>query len=163
MCGTEMTISDFFDVESVFNKYADEVYRLAFVRTRNRYDSDDILQEVFLRYMKVCKKMESEEHVKATLLRITVNYSNSFKNSAHNKRDTQLDEDIPYTDKINDGSVLEKVLALPDKYRTVIHLYYYCGYSVNEISKITGNNPATVKTHMKRARNLLKIDLEEEL
>ena len=152
-----------FDKRSIVEKYFDTVYRLALSQAKDSHRADDILQEVFLRYMKVCKKMESEEHVKATLLRITVNYSNSFKNSAHNKRDTQLDEDIPYTDKINDGSVLEKVLALPDKYRTVIHLYYYCGYSVNEISKITGNNPATVKTHMKRARNLLKIDLEEEL
>jgi len=163
MYDTEMKITDFTDVESIFNKYSDEVYRLAFVRTRNRDDSDDILQEVFLRYIKVCKKMVSEAHVKATLLRITVNCTNSLKHSAYSRKTTPLSEDIPYNDKINETGVVEKVLALPAKYRSVIHLYYYCGYSINEISVITEKNPSTVKTQLKRARELLKIDLKEDL
>lgn len=156
------TKSQFALPEKVFERYADMVYRLAFVRTKNSADSDDILQEVFLRYMKIWENMESEEHIKAMLLRITVNCSNSLKSSSWFKRTTGLTEDISYTDAVNDGDVLKKVLALPIKYRTVIHLYYYCGYSVNEIAKITENNPSTVKTHLKRARALLKIDLEED-
>lgn len=148
--------------EEAFNKYADTVYRLAFVRTKNRSDSDDILQEVFLRYMKVWQRMESEEHIKAMLLRITVNCSNSLKTSSWFKKTVPLDENLPYNDAVSETNVLAEVLKLPVKYRTVIHLYYYCGYSVNEIAEIEGLNPATVKTHLSRARAILKTTIKAD-
>ena len=74
----KLNADTFASPEAAFEKYADTVYRLAFVRTKSRHDSDDVLQEVFLRYMKVWQKMQSEEHVKATLIRITVNCSNNY-------------------------------------------------------------------------------------
>ncbi len=148
--------------ETAFEKYADMVYRLAFVRTKNRADSDDILQEVFMRYMKVYEKIETEEHLKATLLKITVNCSNSFKTSFWQKKTDALDENLQTEDKVSDSYVLEQVLKLPLKYRTAIHLHYYCGYSVDEIAKIEKSNPSTVKTHLKRAREILKNTLKEE-
>ena len=153
---------DFASPEEAFKKYADTVYRLAFVRTKSKSDSDDILQEVFLRYIKVWRKMESEEHIKAMLLRITVNCSNSLKTSAWFKKTEELNENIAAPAVFSDINVFEEVLKLPLKYRTVVHLYYYCGYSVNEISKIQNLNPSTVKTHLSRARaelkNILKAD-----
>jgi len=159
---SDRKINDFAEPETVFKKYADTVYRLAFVRTKSKNDSDDILQEVFLRYIKIWKKMESEEHIKAMLLRITVNCSNSLKTSAWFKKTESLDENFAVSGGFSDSSVLEQVLKLPLKYRTVIHLHYYCGYSVDEISKIQNMNPSTVKTHLSRARaqlkNLIKAD-----
>lgn len=148
--------------ETAFRKFADTVYRLAFVRTGSRSDSDDILQEVFLRYMKVWRKMESEEHVKATLLRITVNCSNSMLSSFWFKKTDPLSEDIPAADTDGGDNTLAEVLKLPVKYRTVIHLYYYMGYSVAEIASITKTNPSTVKTRLARARGQLKKTLEAE-
>lgn len=145
-----------------FNNYADMVYRLAFVRTKNKSDSDDILQEVFMRYIKVWKKMESEEHVKAMLIRITVNCSNTLLSSSWFKRTLPLDETLPYFDNGSDGEVLKAVINLPQKYRTVIHLYYYCGYSVNEIGEILNLKTATVKTHLNRARETLKNNLKRD-
>jgi len=142
--------------ENAFNTYADTVYRLAFVRTKNKADSDDILQEVFLRYLKVWNKMESEEHVKAMLLRITVNCSNSLKSSAWFKKTEALDENIATHDTSSDGYILQQVLKLPLKYRTVIHLHYYCAYTVNEIATLQKTNPSTVKTQLSRARAILK-------
>ena len=148
--------------EAAFRKYADTVYRLAFVRTGSRNDSDDILQEVFLRYMKVWGKMESEEHVKATLIRITVNCSNSWLSSAWFKKTDPLDENIAATEDNSAQSALSEVLKLPVKYRTVIHLHYYMGYSVAEIAELTKTNPSTVKTRLARARGQLKKTLEAE-
>lgn len=148
--------------ENAFNAYANMVYRLAFVRTKNKSDSDDILQEVFLRYLKVWKKMQSEEHVKAMLLRITVNCSNSFKSSAWYKRTEPLDENL--ADEQNNFTVsdtLNQVLQLPLKYRTAIHLHYYCGYTVEEIAKLQKSNPSTVKTHLRRARAILRLTSDE--
>ena len=60
-------INDFAKPENAFEKYADMVYRLSFVRTKSKADSDDILQEVFLRYLKIWQDIESEEHLKAML------------------------------------------------------------------------------------------------
>ena len=163
MNSTEIKTENFSLPENVFKAYANMVYRLAFVRTKNRYDSEDIVQEVFMRYMKVCQKMESEEHIKAMLLRITVNCSNTLKTSYWSKKTIGLTEDMAYTVNGDDINLLESVLKLPLKYRTVIHLHYYCGYSVKEIAEITKRNPSTVKTHLNRARTLLKLDLEEDL
>lgn len=154
---------DFAKPENAFLKYADMVYRLSFVRTKSKADSDDILQEVFLRYMKVWEKIESEEHLKAMLLKITVNCSNSLKTSFWFKKTEGLQDNIAVTDNVSDGSVLSEVLKLPLKYRTVIHLHYYCGYSVEEIAKTLKINSSTVKTHLHRARLILKDTLKEEI
>lgn len=151
---------DFAHPREVFLRYADMVYRLSFVRTKNISDSEDILQEVFLRYMKVWNKMESEEHIKAMLIRITVNCSNTLNTSSWFKKTVPMDENITYTDKYNESNVLSEVLKLPVKYRTAIHLHYYCGYSVNEISEIIKTKPSTVKTHLSRGRELLKNTLK---
>ena len=129
-CTDNVNEKSFAIPEAVFRKYADTVYRLAFVRTGSKNDSDDILQEVFLRYMKVWRKMESEEHVKATLIRITVNCSNSLLSSFWFKKTDPLDENISVTDNNTAESALSEVLKLPVKYRTVIHLYYYMGYAL---------------------------------
>ncbi len=153
---------DFATPEAVFERYADMVYRLGFVRTKSKFDADDILQEVFLRYMKVWKNMESEQHIKAMLIRITINCSNSLLTSAWFKRTEQLKDNISQIDSVSDGSTVAAVLKLPNKYRTVIHLHYYMGYSVEEIAKITSSKPATVKTQLLRGREKLKILLETE-
>ena len=147
---------EFASPEVAFHKYADTVYRLAFVRTKSKSDSDDILQEVFLRSMKVWQKMQSEEHVKAMLLRITVNCSNSLKTSFWFKKTEPISETIADPNGISEHNVLEEVLKLPLKYRTAIHLHYYFGYSVIEIAEIENTNPSTVKTRLNRARAMLK-------
>ncbi len=154
-------IKSFAEPSAAFERYADMVYRLAFVRTKSKFDADDILQEVFLRYMKIWQKMESDEHIKAMLIKITVNCSNSLLSSAWFKKTESLSENLKAAD-ISDGSTLIEVLKLPLKYRTVIHLHYYMGYSVEEIAKITGSNPSTVKTHLSRSREKLKISLKKE-
>lgn len=153
--------NDFAKPEEVFERYADMVYRLGFVRTKSRYDADDILQEVFLRYMKVWQNMQSPDHIKATLLKITVNCSNNLLTSSWFKKIDPLSDTLRAAD-IPDDSTLAAVLKLPVKYRTAIHLHYYMGHSVEEIAKITSAKPATVKTWLSRGREKLKTTLEME-
>ena len=152
----------FAEPKAVFERYSDMVYRLAFVRTKNRYDADDILQEVFLRYMKVWQNMDSEEHIEAMLIRITVNCSNSFLTSYWFKKTEPLKDTLPSAEGGTDCGTLSEVLKLPIKYRTVIHLHYYVGYSVEEIANITSTKPSTVKTQLFRGREKLKNALETE-
>lgn len=141
-----------------FEKYSDMVYRLAVARVKNKYDADDILQEVFLRFIKYKDKVENEEHLKALLIRITINCSKSLLTSGWFKRTEPLSESLSVRDEYSD--TLDAVLRLPKKYRTVIHLHYYMGYSVEEIAKILKSKPSTVKSQLHRARQKLKIDLK---
>lgn len=141
-----------------FEKYSDMVYRLAVARVKNKYDADDILQEVFLRFIKYKDKVENEEHLKALLIRITINCSKSLLTSGWFKRTESLSESLSVWDEYSD--TLDAVLRLPKKYRTVIHLHYYMGYSVEEIAKILKSKPSTVKSQLHRARQKLKIDLK---
>ncbi len=145
-------------VSEAFKKHSDMVYRLAVARVKNKYDADDILQEVFLRLVKVKDKVENEEHLKALLIRITINCSKSLLGSTWFKRTEPLSENLSVTDEYSD--TLDAVLRLSQKYRTVIHLHYYMGYSVDEIADILKSKPSTVKSWLHRARKLLKIDLE---
>ncbi len=148
--------------EAVFERYVDMVYRLAFVRTKNTYDADDIIQDVFLRYLKVWKKMESEEHIKAMLIRITINCSNSLLSSNWFKMTEPLKDTLPDSKVTPSDDTLAQVLKLPLKYRTAIHLYYYMGYSVEEIAHITNSNASTVKTRLSRGRERLKKSLKAD-
>ncbi len=141
-----------------FNKYSDMVYRLAFARVKNKYDADDILQEVFLRFMKQKSKLNNEEHTKALLIRITINCTKSLFTSSYVKKTQGLDENISITMPQRD--TLDAVLCLPIKYRTVIHLHYYCGYKTEEIAEILHTKPSTVKSQLLRARQKLKNYLE---
>ena len=143
-----------------FKKHSDMVYRLAVARVRNKYDADDILQEVFLRFIKCKDKVESEEHLKALLIRITINCSKSLLTSSWFKRTEPLCDSLSVTDEFSD--TLDAVLRLPQKYRTVIHMHYYMGYSVDEIAVILKSKPSTVKSWLHRARQKLKIGLEGE-
>lgn len=141
-----------------FEKHSDMVYRLAVARVKNKYDADDILQEVFLRFINYKDKVENEEHLKALLIRITINCSKSLLTSGWFKRTEPLSESLSVRDEYSD--TLDAVLRLPQKYRTVIHLHYYMGYSVEEIAKILKSKPSTVKSQLHRARQKLKIDLK---
>ncbi|MBR6503124.1 MAG: RNA polymerase sigma factor [Clostridia bacterium] len=141
-----------------FKKHSDMVYRLAVARVKNKYDADDVLQEVFLRFIKVKDKVENEEHLKALLIRITINCSKSLMTSSWFKRTEPLSESFSVSDEYSD--TLDSVMRLPQKYRTVIHLHYYMGYSVDEIASILKTKPSTVKSQLHRARQKLKLDLE---
>ncbi len=143
-----------------FKKHSDMVYRLAVARVKNKYDADDILQEVFLRFIKVKDKIENDEHLKAMLIRITINCSKSLLTSSWFKRTEPLSETLSVWDEYSD--TLDAVLRLPQKYRTVIHMHYYMGYGVEEIAALLKSKPSTVKSWLHRARKLLKLDLEGE-
>ena len=144
-------------VSQAFNEYSDMVYRLAFARVKNKYDADDVLQDVFIRYMKSKQDIETLEHAKALLIRITINCTKSVFAGSFRKT-VPLDEFISVDMPCRD--TLEAVLQLPIKYRTVVHLHYYCGYGVDEMAKLLSSKPSTVKSQLHRARLMLKDYLE---
>lgn len=140
-------------------KYFDMVYKLALSQTKNREHADDVVQEVFLRYLKTDKSFESGEHVKAWLIRVTLNCSKSFFTSAWMRKTEPLHEDIAF-DTEEKHDVYYAALELPPKYKAVIHLFYYEELSVAEISKYLGIKESTVKSQLSRGRDMLREKLK---
>ena len=147
--------------EAVIRRYSDMVYRLAFARTGNRSDAEDLYQEVFLRYLTKAPAFTSEDHRKAWLLRVAVNCANRFHAAPWRKRTEPLSEALSVP--APEGEDLwEELRRLPEKDRTVLHLYYYEDMTTEEIAQLLDRNPATVRSQLLRARAKLKKLLVEE-
>lgn len=142
-------------LEKMIEKYSDMVYRLAFTRTKSKENSEDVYQEVFLRLYKKLPNFESEEHEKAWLIKVTINCSKNLLSSSFFKNTTEIKEEIVFETKER-HDIYYAVQELPVKYRTIIHLYYYENYKINEISKILKIKENTVKSQLLRAREKLK-------
>ena len=147
--------------EAVIRRYSDMVYRLAFARTGNRSDAEDLYQEVFLRYLTKAPAFTSEGHRKAWLLRVAVNCANRFHTAPWRKRTEPLSEALSVPAPEGDD-LWEELRRLPEKDRTVLHLYYYEDMTTEEIAQMLDRNPATVRSQLLRARAKLKKLLVEE-
>lgn len=148
-------------IEAVVRHYADMVYRLAFARTGNAYDADDIFQEVFLRYVKKHPAFTDEEHRKAWLLRVTVNCANKLWDSFWHKKVQGLTEELVFLQD-EELTLYEELKKLPPRYREVIHLFYYEELPLEEISRILNRKNSTVRTQLTRARAMLRKYMKEE-
>lgn len=149
------------DIDEIIDTYADMVYRVALTQMKNVQDAQDVFQEVFLRLVKNIESLDSEEHIKAWLLRVTLNCSKSNLTSAWRRHTQPLPEEEKISFETQEQMDLYEYLQkLPKKYRTAIYLFYYEELSIKEIAEITRQKEATVKSQLSRARKLLKNELE---
>lgn len=147
------------EAQRLVDAYGDAVYRLAYARTGNRSDAEDITQETFLRLVRAAPTFREEAHRKAWLLRVAANCANDLHRSPWRRRVVSIEEgtQLPAPTEVTEpGSILEAVAALPEKYRTVIHLYYYEDLSAAEIAQALGVRAETVNTRLSRARTMLR-------
>lgn len=149
-------------ISEIVNTYSNMVYKLALARTKNKFDADDVFQEVFIRYMKNHHKLTTNEHTKAWLIRVTINCSNDVFASSWLKKTTSLMDNLSFSTEEN-KELYYSVLELPKKYRTVIHLFYYEDMSILEISEALKTKEGTIKSQLHRGRNLLKQILKGEM
>lgn len=148
--------------EQMLYKYKDLVYKLALVKTKNHHHTDDIFQEVFLRYVRFHPTFESEEHEKAWFIRVTLNCCNDFFKQQNKHIHDEIDQEIPVYDKVQeDSEVLQALNSLDENFREAIHLFYYEDLSIKEIASLTGKNENTVKSYLNRGRKALKEKLSK--
>lgn len=145
--------------EEIIEKYFNMVYKLALSQTKDKTNTDDVVQEVFLRLIKGNTEFQSEEHIKAWLVRVTLNCSKNVFSNSWFKKTVPLSEEIVFESK-EKGDVYYAVAELPRKYRTVIHLFYYEGFSVAEIASALKTKQSTVKSQLHRGREMLKEKLK---
>ncbi len=145
-------------ISQLFDFYSQSMLRVAFAILKNKHDAEDAVQEAFLKYILKDPVFKDDEHEKAWFLRVTINVSKNMLRSSQRKN-VPLDENIVFEDEMS-SEVLNCVLMLPEHYRTIIHLYYYEGYSIKEIASILHLPSATVGTRLSRARKKLKNIME---
>ncbi len=148
------------NLQSLYQAYLPSVYRAAYTYMHNSFDSEDAAQEAFLRLARFRGSFDDERQIKAWLI---VTVSNVCKDMlrSRSRRDTSLEELREQASAETGGSaLLETVRKLPPRYRAVVFLYYYEGYSVKEIAKAMHQPEGTVKSWLHRARQELKERLE---
>lgn len=165
------------------------LFKLSYVRLQNRQDAEDVVQEVFYQYLKNPPSFQSPEHERAWFLKVALNACRKVWRSAWKRHQSSwqppegreaeelpVDQDPPEREpdsmawgpeerlvrREENRRLLESVMALPEKYRDVIHLFYYEDLSVREISQVTGRGESTVTSQLTRGRELLRKTLKEE-
>ncbi len=177
------------ELQFKIDRYEDMLFAIAFIRLANRADAEDAVQDTFyqyLRYGKSGKSFADEEHEKAWLIRVMMNICRKYKRSAWNRHRDERTPDNPAEAAVrtqggtgpaeghapapeeqalcreNRERLLAAVMALPARYRDVIHLFYYEDLSVKEIGSLLGRKEATVTSQLTRGRELLRKSLKEE-
>ena len=152
-------------IETVIQRYKGTVYSVALSYVSSRDDADDIFQEVFLIYFRTNPQFNDEEHRKAWLIRTTINCSKRVVDSTYRKRTVPLDEmeeeSFQFQTK-EENAVYVALQALPEKYRTVLHLFYFEDMSIDMICKVLDLKSSTVKVQLMRGREMMKEKLKEE-
>lgn len=144
----------------VVEKYSNMLMQIAYQRTFNKSDSEDIIQDVFIKLIKNSNKIKDEEHLKNWLIRVTINLCNDYNKSFWNKNTTVLDEKLSDFDN-EEILIFKEINKLKPIYRDIIYLYYYQGYKIKEISIILKMKENTVSSNLTRAREKLKTILED--
>lgn len=139
----------------VVTRYAKSLVRLAFTYVRNQQDAEDVVQEVFLSWLRARRTFSGEEHEKAWLIRATINRCKNHLKSRWYRGRRPLTESLSCLAQ-EESALLQAVMDLEEKYRLPIHLHYYEGYGIREIAGMLGEKPATVGTRLSRGREILK-------
>lgn len=142
--------------EEVVRRYAPLVHSCCVMRLGGHADADDCFQNTFLRLYTSAPEFKEEEHLKAWLLRVAVNECRKYLRD--HRRETPLDSlpELPLYPNEDESDISWAILRLEPRYREVLYLYYGEGYNTEEIARILGKNPATVRTLMRRGREKLK-------
>ena len=152
------------DLEQIVREHGDMVLRLAMANTGNKADAEDVFQSVFIRLVGSIDKIESEEHLRFWLVRVTINRCKSLFSSSQRRRELPVDV-LPETiesgfSESPDTPATDALQQLPEKYRTPLHLFYFEGLPVSEIARLLDSNEGTIKSQLSRGRKMLKGLLE---
>lgn len=149
------------EINRAVGEYSDMVRRLCMLHLKNYADTEDIFQTVFLKYALSSVEFENKEHEKAWMIRVTINACKDLLKSFFRKNTVSIDQLIEQPAPVpqDHREVLEAVLSLPKKYKDVVYLHFYEGYTAPQIGEILGKNVNTVYTLLTRAKKILKTKL----
>ena len=145
----------------IVENYSDMIFRIAYQYLFNKYDAEDIVQEVFVKLLTKRVIFKDEEHIKSWLIRVTINQCLDYKKSLTKKSTVPIENmEIPFEQK--EGEILEELQLLKEDERNVLYLYYYEGYTSVEIAGILKKPQSTIRNYLHEARAILKERLGDD-
>lgn len=153
-------------VERALDLFGNDILRLAYSYLHSREEAEDIVQDTLIRFMQSAKAFQEEEHIKAWLLRVASNLCKDRLKSARYQREVAIPEGYDIAaegeEEAEENGIMKHIIALPDKYRSVIHLYYFEEYSTREIAEILEKKETTIRSLLKRGREKLAHMISQE-
>lgn len=151
-------------VEVLIEQYKNNIFATAFNICKSAADADDVVQDTFLQYHLTEQQFKNEQHIRAWLIRVAINKSKDINRSFWRRKSLPLEDYMEtLTFETQDSeNLFEQVMKLPEKYRIIIHLFYYEDYSIHEIAEILKLTESNIKVRLTRGRKLLKSVLKEE-
>ena len=148
------------DVEKVLRVHGNLLFRTSLILLGNAQDAEDVMQETMISYMQKAPFFESEEHEKAWLLTVLTNKCRDLQRFRMRHPATDIEEIKEFIgnddESAKESGILEALMTLPEKFRTVLVLYYVEGYRTEEIAKIIGKSTSAVKMRLQKGRRLLE-------
>ena len=151
-------------LEELIELHQKSLYAAAFSVCRNIDDANDAVQDTFIQYYTSKKQFHDGEHLKAWLLRVAINRAKDISGSFWKRNRISIEDctnELPFENR-EEHALFEEVMKLPEKYREVIHLYYYEDLSSKEIAQILRITKGSVKMRLSRGRSFLRNVLKEE-
>lgn len=153
------------DLEDAVERYSDMVYRISKTITKNESDAQDVFQETYLRLVRYRETIQSEEHLKAWLIRVASNCAKTVVTDSWNKRTQGIDETLVVEQTFEtkeQGLLFKRIRELPPDQALALYLFYYEEYTIQEIGNIMKKNINTVKSYLRRGKARLRKHLEED-
>ena len=148
------------EFEAAARKHMDGIFRLALNYMGSFAEAEDVTQNVLIRLYKTKKSFDGPEHLRCWLVRVTINESKRILLSPWRRTESlELIEDRAFLPEEENRELFRAVMALPEKYRVPMYLYYYEGYSSQELAKLLKIPGSTVRTRLRRGRAQLKESL----
>lgn len=146
--------------EELVTRYSNMLFKICLVILGNEQDAQDATQDTFYRYLRTKPDFSDEEHEKAWLIRVAVNVSKDMRRFWKRHPKIFIEQLEDYYENPEEGEILEELLKLPDKLKTVIYLHYIEGYQVKEIASMLCISENAVKKRLQRGREQLKLICE---
>ena len=146
-------------LEEILNQYGNMLFRYALLMLGNTQDAEDVVQDTLLKFWQKAPEFNDKDHEKAWLLTVTANRCRDLLRTRLRRGETALDSiaELPdaWTNPMENSSILEALMRLPEKYKKVVYLHYVEGYKVEEIAAMIGKTASAVKMRLKKGRQLL--------
>lgn len=149
-------------IEKQIETYGDMLFRISFVMLRNYADSEDAVQNTFLKYFSKAPWFRDEEHRKAWLITVCTNDCIDILRKRKSHHEVNLQQTKQFCREISDSGIMEALMKVDEKYRIVLMLYYIDEYKIKDIAQIIGRTPSAVKMRLQKGRKLLKEIYERE-
>ena len=152
------------DIQELVTLYQNNLFVVAFNICKNAQDAEDVVQDTFIRYYTMKKEFDSPQHIRAWLIRVAINRAKNINHTFWRQNKLPIEdymETLAFESEASEN-LFESVMKLPEKYRIVIHLFYYEDYKVDEIADILHLSKSNVKVRLSRGRSLLRDVLKEE-